>query len=477
MPTQTITAARLRAELGTWRGSGHLYTHLADVIRLLVSDGRLTDGTRLPAERELAGELGLSRTSVAAAYASLRDSGHAVSRRGSGTVTRYPGRRRVHRVAAAGAEAIDLTTACPAPWSGLRDLNLRTHEAHPEAFLEEGYDLVGLPDLRAAVAERYTARGLETGPEQIMITLGAQHALFLLARTLLRRGDRAMVEAPTYPHAREALSAAGGRLVEIAVRDQEWDLDGALEVLRRIRPRVGYLIPDHHNPTGATMRAQERVRLIEAATRAGTVLVVDETTAELSFDGSCVVPFAAAGPRELCDEHVVTIGSLSKTVWGGLRVGWIRTTPDRVAALESARRLGDLGTATWEQFLALEALADYPRILAERGAALASGEHALRAALAVALPSWHVPAVRGGVCTWVRLDEPVSSALVVAAARWDLLLSAGPRFGSSGAFERYLRLPFCLPVPLLETAVERLTGAHGALVPGAAPRPADRTVI
>lgn len=488
MASQTITANRLCAELGSWRGAGHAYAHLADVVRLLISDGRLSHDTRLPAERELAAELGLSRTTVAAAYRSLRESGHAVSLRGSGTVTRFPGRRPVHRVSSAGVDAIDLTTACPAPWAGLRDLNQRTHDAHPEAFLEEGYDVLGLPELRAAVAERYRARGLPTTPDQIMITSGAQHALFLVARTLLRRGDRAMVEAPTYPHAREALAAVGARVVEFGVLDQRWDLDGAQDVLRRARPALAYLIPDHHNPTGASMATEQRSRLLRAAAAAGTVLVVDETTAELSFDPEAtIVPFAAAdtvtpagAPATAAsapDGTVVTLGSLSKTVWGGLRIGWIRADPAQIAAFVSARRVGDLGTSTWEQFLALGALEQYPRILGERAAALAAGERALREGLAARLPDWRVTRVAGGVCTWVRLDAPVSSALAVEAGRHDLLLSAGPRFGSRGAFERNLRLPFCLPVPLLETAVARLAEAHRALRPGAAPQPPSGPVI
>lgn len=449
--------------LGNWRGNGHSYLELAASIELLVRDGALPPGTVLPAERPLSEELALSRTTVSACYQQLRETGIALTRQGSGTVVRAP--KPKHPAAEFGDDdfALDLSVACPEPWSGLAALGARALAEHPEAFLTAGYDTRGRADLRAAIAERYCLRGLPTSPDEIMVTLGAQHAIFLIARTLLSRGDRSLIESPSYPHAREALVATGALVADIPVAIDGHDPDTTIETVRRTSPRLTYLIPDHHNPTGLSMPDELRARLIAELSAQGGYVIVDETTAELTLRESRIVtPFAAAAPHEHGQDRVLTVGSLGKTVWGGLRIGWIRAAPELIGRLEVSRRIGDLGTGTWEQVLATLALEQYDEILADRTRDLTVRHRLLKEQVAARFPGWRLSDAVGGVSVWADLGAQRSSSLSRECARLGLHLTPGPRFGSPGVFERFVRLPFSATedellqaIPILEQAWEQ----------------------
>ncbi|BDZ55153.1 hypothetical protein GCM10025870_22260 [Agromyces marinus] len=255
----TLSARALDTLIGDWRsGGGSAYRALAERIRLLILDGRIPVDTRLPAERDLAERLGLSRTTVTAAYRELREHRLLHSVRGSGSVARLPGAPAILPAPPA-ADYLDFSKAAlPAlPW--LPEVARAAVDDLPAHLGDSGFDPIGLPDLRAAIADRYTARGLPTSPEQIMVTLGAQHAISLLSRALVGRGDRALIEAPTYPHAYEALRAAGARLVTVATSSHDAGADGfgaadeASDLVRAIghaNPVAAYLMPDFQNPTG-----------------------------------------------------------------------------------------------------------------------------------------------------------------------------------------------------------------------------------
>nr|WP_286279342.1 PLP-dependent aminotransferase family protein [Naasia aerilata] len=263
------------------------------------------------------------------------------------------------------------------------------------------------------MAARYTARGVPTSPSQLLITSGAQPAIALVARTLLSRGDRAVVETPGYPHAYEALRAAGARLLPLAVdSDTGWNLDEAEQLLRRAAPVLAYVMPDFHNPTSRSMSEDERRRLVRMAEDTGTLLLVDETTGELDIDRGARLPPAAFASRR---SSVVTIGSASKTMWGGLRVGWIRAGEEHIAALAAARPAADLGTAVFDQLVVTELLGEFDDVLQHRTRELGTARDALLARLGERLPEWHVPEVSGGLFAWVRFDAPVSSQLALGA--------------------------------------------------------------
>jgi DNA-binding transcriptional MocR family regulator len=484
-----LSARALASQLGEWHPTDAtpLYEALADRVRLLILDGRITLGTRMPAERLLADHEQLSRTTVANAYARLRELGYLRSVRGSGSVARLPALEP-------GAAPFSTPGIGERPGPGVVDFSKATLPAIPlvaeaareaaellPGYLHEtGFDAWGLPAVRQAIADRYTARGVPTSVDEVMITLGAQHAIALVARTLLARGDRALVESPSYPHAVEALRAAGARLVTVPVTtDGGWDAEALDQVFPRTAPALAYLMTEFHNPTGRTMPAEQRALLLRRAAEAGTVLVVDETMAELGFatgaDGAATdqpqpqpPPLAAAalvqppGPRA----KVVTLGSVGKSIWGGVRLGWIRADRDLITRFAHARLAGDLGSPILEQLVLLRLLEQYDRVLDARRADLRAGHALLTAELERRFPTWHVPPVDGGLSLWVNLGHPVSSQLALAARAEGLLVGAGPRFAVDGAFERFLRLPFCLPadttlaaLDLLERAWARVGGA------------------
>lgn len=444
-----ITARALAAALGGWRTREPAYEALADGIRLLCLDNRLAARTALPAERELATALHVSRTTVAAAYRSLRDSSHISSLRGSGSVTLPRPRRDVGRVAA-GDGAIDLQQASPAAWPGLAGVMSEVAADAASIVSRAGYDVRGSLELRHALAARYGALGIPTTAEQIVITTGAQSAIHLLATVLLSRGDRALIETPTYPHAADALRAAGARLTSVPVTtDDGWDLDRASQVFARTRPRVAYLMPRFQNPTGRSMSAHEEAVFARAARENRTTLIIDETTADLAIDGSPAVPACA-------HEEVVRVGSFGKSVWGGLRVGWVRAQEDVIHRIVAARPARELGTPEFEQVVATRLVARMPEILAQRSDLLRTGRDTLVDALSRMTPQWRVPRVAGGVALWVELDAPLSTGLVLAARAHGVFLSAGSRFGVDGPHDRHLRLPFTSPPEELVRAVEVL---------------------
>lgn len=468
-----IGTRALLSLLGDWRqiASGPSYLALFDRIRLLVLDGRIPTDTRLPAERDLAQALGVSRTMVSAAYRELRDAGYTHSVRGSGSVTRLPGRAPVSGQDPAG-EFIDFSKATSPAYPGLYAATQRVMDDYAVELGGSGIDPFGSMTLREAVAARYTERGLPTSVEQVMITIGAQHAIALLARTLLARGDRAVVELPSYPHAYEALRSAGARLVPVTVTSRGgeeahgWDAAGLEQAFARTSPTLAYLMPDFHNPTGESMPAVQRERLLQAAARQGSLVLADETTSELNIDRpETFLPLAAYGDATTADSAVL-IGSVGKTVWAGMRVGWIRATPAIIRKLAGARFSGDLGTPVLEQLIAAELLRDFDPVLALRSEQLRASREILVRTLRDTIPEWHVPVPDGGLASWVNLGVAVSSQLALAARSHGLLLTAGPRFGIDGAFERFIRIPINLPQGELERGVAALRSAWSTVSRG-----------
>ena len=463
---QRIGARSFARLLGEWRprdGRG-LANALADRVRLLVLDGRLPLNTRVPAERELATVLDVSRTTVAAAYDALRDDEVLHSRRGSGSWTQMPGgpgHMRPQPFAPNTDPGLyDLAiSALSCPTDGMRATvadaarDLDAHLCHP------GYELHGIPELRAAIAARYIARGLPTTPDQILVTSGAQGALSLIITAMTAPGDRVLVEHPSYPNALGAIARQGARPVPLPMvpgpdGTADWDLDLATAAVRDAAPKLVYLIPDFQNPTGAVLDASGRERVVDLARRTGTPVIADETLAELWFEERPPAPVAAHGAVD--SPLLLTIGSASKVFWGGLRVGWIRTSAPMVRRLSAFRATIDLGSPIFEQVLTTRLLADIEETAVARRAELRAARDRVAGRITTLFPSWRVGRPAGGMCHWVDLGSPDSSRLVSAARRRDVFLAAGPRFGLDGAFERYLRIPYVLRQDRMDEALDRI---------------------
>ncbi|MEU6268165.1 PLP-dependent aminotransferase family protein [Saccharopolyspora shandongensis] len=452
MHTSSHALARL---LGDWSaGPGPAHRRLADLIRLLILDGRLPLATTMPGERDLAAVLGISRTTVSTAYAALREQGYLSARARSRSRTRVPPGGSRPEPDTTGRDLIDLSHAAPpAPGEALHRAYLRALDQLPRHLPRHGYSQLGLPELRTAIARRYADRGLATTPDQILITSGAQHALGLIARTLLRPRDRVVVDHPTYPHALQVLRATGCRIVPVAVTDTGWDVESLSAATRGAA--MAYLLPDFHNPTGLCLPERDRAEL-----RPACPVVVDETMAELALDVDPPVPLAAH------HTGVISIGSAAKTFWGGLRVGWIRADAGLVQRLGQARAGIDLGTPVVEQLACAELLGEIDRLLPDRLADLRLRRGLLLDLLAARLPDWTAGPSAGGLSVWARLPQPVSSALAAVAPEFGVRLAAGPRFGIGGAFERFVRLPYSLDAAAMTAGIDGIAEAFEAVQAG-----------
>ena len=455
------------------------YQGLAERVRLLVLEGRIPVAARLPAERELAVALGVSRTTVAAAYDALRAEGFVRSRRGAGSWTAVPAGRPIPAGGLeplppeAASSVIDLGCAAlpaPEPWLS-RAFGGALAELPPYAATHGDYP-AGLPALREAVAGHFTARGVPTMPEQIMVTTGAMGAVAAVAGLLAAPGERIAVEAPSYANVLRLLRERGARLVPVPMLDGPagWDLAAWRRTLRDAAPRMAYVIPDFHNPTGALAGDEQRRLLVEAARSCGVVLVADESMAELTFRPEDGVPRPLAS-FDRGGGTVVTVGSASKAVWGGMRMGWVRAAPETVRRMISARAHLDLGSPVVEQ-LALTWLLrgeGWSRALGLRRELARSNRDALVVALRRELPDWSFEVPVGGLTMWARTGELSGSRLAVAAEQFGVRVPAGTRFGVDGAFEGYVRLPFTASAAVAGEAAARLAAAADAVRTGAVP--------
>jgi DNA-binding transcriptional MocR family regulator len=446
------------------------YAALAGRIRRLVADGRVPLGTRLPAERELATALAVSRATVTAAYTRLREDGWATARQGAGTFAALPA--GPHRGAwvpgPADDGAIDLAHAAPAAPAAVPAALAAALEELPRFLATHGYHPAGLPELRARIAARYTARGLPTTPEQVLVTNGALHGVSIGFSALLRRGQRVLVEQPSYPNALQAARALGARVVPVALDPDEpaaW-LDAAERTLSAVRPAAAYLMPDFQNPTGVLLDGAGRERLARALRRSGVPAVVDETFAELGLDTAAPPPLAAFGAGHL------SVGTLSKVAWGGLRVGWVRAEADVVRRLTAVAVRTSMSGPVVEQLAACALLDGLDGSLPAWRELLRERRSVLAAELRQRLPDWRVPEPAGGLVLWCGLPSPRSRAVVAAAERLGLRLAAGPLFGTGHALDDRLRLPYTQPPEVLRRAVALLAGADaeatGARPPAAA---------
>jgi DNA-binding transcriptional MocR family regulator len=471
MASRALDVDLLGRELGNWRTSsrsGPAYQGLADAIRLLIIDGRVPVGSRLPSERALADALRVSRTTVTAAYTQLRDDGYLNARRGARSTTALPVTPAARSDAtpptvslAAAALSAPAAAVMEAFTDATRDVTPYLHEP--------GHELIGVSALREAVAERYCERGLPTEPDEVLVTTGALHAIGLILTTYVQPGDRVLVEQPTYHGALSAITTAGARPIPVAMTEEGWELDAVQAAVNQLAPNLAYLIPDNQNPTGLTMPVGDRKRLARIIAETRTRTVIDETILDMWLDEPMPAPMAAemTTRRDL----VLTVGSMSKSFWGGLRVGWIRAERATIATIAALRPSIDMGTPILEQCAAARLLAQRDEILPDRREILRARRAVLQSLLSRHLPDWEPGPGIGGMSLWVRLPAPMSTALSAAASRLGLDLPAGPRFGVDGTLERFVRVPYALPEDQLTEAVELLARAWHSITGSAAPEP------
>jgi GntR family transcriptional regulator/MocR family aminotransferase len=460
----------------------------------LIAERLLAPGVKLPATRELARSLGVNRATVALAYEELVAAGWARAHVGQGTFVAGP-------PGGVAAPPVTAPPAHPINWSGLLSRHARIVEADAgraratapraaadgvisfaggmpdsglfptdafrrvlnEVVREEGaallqyYPVGGYPPLRRYLATYLLRFGLEARPEDILIVNGSQQGFDLIARTLLDPGDAVAIEQPTYPRAMQVFRSFGAQLLPVD-RDEAGPRVDLLErVLERHAPKMFYCQPSAHNPSGLTMRREVGVRLLAAAGRHQVPIVED------GFDGSLYYGARPPGPLKALDRDgiVIYIGTFSKILFPGLRLGWLVAPPPIAERLQAAKQLADLHTSALIQ-AAVHRFCE--RKLLDRHVARVAAEYARRRAVLLAalkrrMPDdvrWTEP--QGGFSLLLTLPDGLdAAALLPRAIERGVAFTPGTAFWVDGAGERTLRLSFSsVSCARIEDGVKRL---------------------
>ncbi|MFE7551292.1 aminotransferase-like domain-containing protein [Streptomyces gardneri] len=301
----------------------------------------------------------------------------------------------------------------------------------------------GDPELRTAVAARLTDRDLPTDPDDLLITTGSQQALTLLTTALVEPGGVVLVEDPCYLAALQTFAFAGARVVPVPTDDQGIIPAALEEIAAREKATLLYIIPTFQNPTGRTLPAERRAAVAEAAARHGFWIVEDDPYGELRYDGHRV-PAIAADPTAA--DRTVLLGSFSKVMAPGLRLGFLRAPAGLRRACVIAKQAADLHTSSIDQAAAARYLrdSDLDAHVAGMRAAYQERRDAMLEGLPAALPEgsrWNRP--EGGMFIWVNLPEGHdATALLKTAVGHEVAYVPGAPFFSGEPDPGAVRLSF-----------------------------------
>ncbi|MBX3474438.1 MAG: PLP-dependent aminotransferase family protein [Planctomycetes bacterium] len=487
----------LLVDLDAGLAQAPLYQRIADSIRQDVLSGRLRRGERVPSTRSLAKELRVNRNTVAQAFEQLIVEGFLEGRHGSGTFvarelpqtqfspgTSRPNFGQLKRVALANspvppaAYARIMDPAGPTPMPGI-DLDLRNGLPDLQAFpLRQWRRIVGnqllvarkdrmnygcawgQPELRRAIAAYLgRARGIDCSFENVLVTSGSQQGLWLTASLLAGPDDRVMMEDPGYLGARSALGSLGARVVPVSV-----DVEGAVPaavaaaVRQQPAPKLLYLTPSHQYPTGATLSAGRRMELLELAARHGFMIIEDDYDSEFRYEGRPVRALAGIDSAGV----VCYVGSFSKVMYPGLRVGYVVAPQWLVAAMVAMKWHVDFMPSMLESAALTQFIEEghFERHLRRMRAHYAEKRAALMQALQRHLPgALHAPHAAGGMKLAVNVPAHLTreQALARAAASGVRMFDPGVCFADPARAPNRLMLGFtALPTAQLQEAARRL---------------------
>ncbi len=467
-----------------------LTQQLVSRISELIDAGELEPGEKLPATRALAADAGINHLTAVRVYRRLAELGYVTAAVGRGTFV-----RRSVPVAPSGAresddwqhallaprplsyaddmlrdslhtphtsDAIPLATGFPdpelCPSQELAEIAADIAREDPRAVT--GYlEVEGLRELRERLAELGRDAGYATRADEILVTSGARQGIDLVARALLGPGDVAVVESPTFAGTLASLQATGARVLSLPVDADGADIDALERLLARHEIKLVALQASCQNPTGADLSPERRARLLELARTRGFFVLDDGVYATMRYEGEPLRRLRADAPA-----HVIYVDSLSKTIGGGLRVGWLAASGpvfDRIVALKMD---SDIHTAALPQHLGARYLRGdrHERMLARALPVYRRRRDALLRALERHLggeATWTTPG--GGHHVWVTLDDAVDERALYAEA-----LRAGMTFLPGGALQvekstrTSMRLSFGLAEPAEhDEALRRLASA------------------
>ncbi|MET9829067.1 PLP-dependent aminotransferase family protein [Streptomyces sp. NPDC006385] len=314
----------------------------------------------------------------------------------------------------------------------------------------------GEPSLRTGLAARLSARGLATGADDLLVTTGSQQGLSLLAGALVDPGDTVLVEDPCYLAALQVFGLAGARIVAVPGDADGVDPRALEELVVRERPKLYYTVPTFQNPTGRTLPVERRATVAQVAARCGVWIVEDDPYGELRYEGE-PVPWIASYPG--AEDRTVLLGSFSKVMAPGMRLGWLRAPAALRRACAVAKQAADLHTPTVNQFAAARCLTGLDAHLARVRDVYRERRDAMLAGLPGALPegtTWNRP--QGGMFLWARLPEAYdTTALLPQVVRQDVAYVPGAPFYAGEPDRSTLRLCFVTQTPQeIEEGLRRL---------------------
>ncbi|MBF5005734.1 PLP-dependent aminotransferase family protein [Diaphorobacter sp. NR2-3-3-1] len=336
---------------------------------------------------------------------------------------------------------------------GLRQASERAF-ANSKGCLEYGAT-EGTPGLKNEIVRLMHTRGVSTRPENIIVTTGSQQAFDLVLRVMVEKGDRVLVEQPTYSTNIQAVHAYQANVQSVPVTADGLDVEALERMLASARvsgqlPKLLYTIPNFSNPSGATMPRERRIRLLQLAAQYQLLLVEDDPYGGLRFKGEAVPSLMAlAGEVPGAQDWVVHLSSLSKIVAPGLRVGWAVAPVEILRRCSVAKQSADVGSSPWTQSIAAEYLSGgrmtthLEHICAAYGAKCRALADGLRRELGEAL-AFHEPS--GGMFIWARLTGTVTaSELLERAIARGVMFVPGEGFQVDSSDPFTLRLSFATP--------------------------------
>ncbi|SNT12362.1 aminotransferase-like domain-containing protein [Rhodococcoides kyotonense] len=443
-----MSAEELAELLGEWRvADGTLSIGLATALAHLVESQQLPSGTRLPAQRSLAEALDIARGTVTTAYEILVGRGYINAEVGRGSTVASGNRRslRPSEPQTLLAAAVDLSTqSLPASSEIGAALGHLTQSALRPYLETDGHFPFGIPVLRSAIARHLSATGIPTTPDQILVTAGAQQALWLATFALTEPGDGVLVDDPTY---RGALAVLDGirhhlRVVGYPASDPNFAAMPMASLL--------YCQSSVHSPTGRIPTADALHRLASYAEQRGHVVVDDRSAAELVYDPK----HQNTGLHGLVDpSRLLTIGTASKLFWGGLRVGWVRSDPQMINRLTDVKQAIDITTSVVDQFLAVEVLQNAEQAAAERRQLLLEQLDNTIEVVKEVRPEWVWERPSGGSGLWVDIGSDAIEFAMKAQTR-GIRVADGPSFSVDHGFETHVRLPVWRGPELLRRALD-----------------------